>query len=86
MNVKITPRFENDYKYWIKSDKTIIKRILKLIESIKTSPFSGIGKPEVLKYELQKCWSRRISYEHRLVYMVIENEIILLSCRFHYPQ
>ncbi len=86
MNVKITPRFENDYKYWIKSDKTIIKRILKLIESIKTSPFSGIGKPEALKYELQKCWSRRISYEHRLVYMVIENEIILLSCRFHYPQ
>lgn len=86
MNVKITPRFENDYKYWIKSDKTIIKRILKLIESIKTSPFSGIGKPEALKYELQKCWSRRISYEHRLVYMIIENEIILLSCRFHYPQ
>ena len=86
MNVKITPRFENDYKYWIKSDKTIIKRILKLIESIKTSPFLGIGKPEALKYELQKCWSRRISYEHRLVYMVIENEIILLSCRFHYPQ
>lgn len=86
MNVKITPRFENDYKYWIKSDKTIIKRILKLIESIKTSHFSGIGKPEALKYELQKCWSRRISYEHRLVYMVIENEIILLSCRFHYPQ
>lgn len=86
MNVKITPRFENDYKYWIKSDKTIIKRILKLIESIKTNPFSGIGKPEALKYELQKCWSRRISYEHRLVYMVIENEIILLSCRFHYPQ
>lgn len=86
MNVKITPRFENDYKYWIKSDKTIIKRILKLIESIKTNPFSGIGKPEALKYELQKCWSRRISYEHRLVYMIIENEIILLSCRFHYPQ
>ena len=85
MNVKVTSRFEDDYKYWIKSDKTIIKRILKLIESIKTTPFSGIGKPEALKYELQKCWSRRINYEHRLVYTVIENEIILLSCRFHYP-
>lgn len=86
MNIKITSRFEEDYKYWIKSDKKIIARILKLIEAMKTNPFSGIGKPEPLKYELQKCWSRRINYEHRLVYMLIENDIILLSCRFHYPQ
>lgn len=86
MNIKITSKFEEDYKYWIKSDKKIIARILKLIEAIKTSPFSGIGKPEPLKYELQKCWSRRINYEHRLVYMLIENDIILLSCRFHYSQ
>lgn len=86
MNVKITSKFEQDYKYWLKSDKKIVVRILKLIESIKISPFSGIGKPEPLKYELQKCWSRRINYEHRLIYMILENEIILLSCRFHYSQ
>lgn len=84
MNIKVTRKFEDDYKYWIKTDKAIIKRILTLIESIRTTPFSGIGKPEALKYELQKCWSRRINFEHRLVYMVTENEIILLSCRFHY--
>ncbi len=86
MNIRLTSKFEDDFKFWQKSDKKIIERILKLIESVKIDPQSGIGKPEQLKYELKGCWSRRINFEHRLVYMISESEVILLSCRFHYSK
>lgn len=84
MKIKVTQKFEEDYKFWLKSDPKIIIRILSLIESIKISPFTGIGKPEPLKYDLQKCWSRRINKEHRLIYRIIDDEIQLLVCRYHY--
>jgi toxin YoeB len=59
-------------------------KILNLIQSCLDEPYAGIGKPEPLKYELKGYWSRRITKEHRLVYKVTDEEIIILSCKFHY--
>ena len=73
-----------DYVYWQKIDKQIVKKINELIKDIKRNPFDGIGKPEPLKYDLAGYWSRRIDHEHRLVYQVIENELFIYACRFHY--
>ena len=73
-----------DYSYWLKVDKKVIKRLDQLIEETLKNPFEELGKPEPLKYKYQGCWSRRINQEHRLVYKVLDNEIIILSCRFHY--
>ena len=73
-----------DYLYWQKNDKNLLRRINQLIKDIKGEPFSGIGKPEPLKYELQGLWSRRINDEHRLVYEYIDKEIKIISCRYHY--
>ncbi|MBD2132762.1 Txe/YoeB family addiction module toxin [Sphaerospermopsis sp. FACHB-1094] len=69
---------------WGKEDKKVFKKILELIKDIQREPFSGIGKPEPLKYELQGYWSRRITDEHRLVYKVEEDVLIILSCKYHY--
>ena len=74
----------DDYLYWQKNDKKLLKRINQLIKDVKRNPFDGIGKPEPLKYELQGCWSRRINDEHRLVYEASDNELRIVSCRFHY--
>jgi toxin YoeB len=75
----------NDIEFWEKSgNKTIQNRITKLLDSIKTSPNSGIGKPEPLKHELSGYWSRCISKEHRIVYTVSNNRIKVISLRFHY--
>ena len=73
-----------DYLYWLKVDKKLFKRLNQLIKETLRNPFEGLGKPEPLKYKYQGCWSRRINPEHRLVYKVLDNEIIILSCRFHY--
>jgi toxin YoeB len=69
---------------WATEDKKIFKKILELIRDIQREPFSGIGKPEPLKYELQGYWSRRITDEHRLVYKVEEDLLTILSCKYHY--
>lgn len=74
----------DDYIYWQKTDKKNLKRINALIKEIKRNPFDGIGKPEPLKHQLRGCWSRRIDNEHRLVYEVMEDVIMIVSCRFHY--
>lgn len=73
-----------DYLYWQKVDKQILKKINTLIKDIQREPFEGIGKPEPLKYELSGFWSRRITDEHRLIYEVDENSIAIASCRYHY--
>ena len=73
-----------DYLYWLKVDNKLFKRLNQLIKETLRNPFEGLGKPEPLKYKFQGCWSRRINQEHRLVYKVLDNEIIILSCRFHY--
>ncbi len=62
----------------------MLKKIRQLIEAIKEEPFKGIGKPEPLKHQLSGCWSRRINQEHRLVYEVFNNKIIILSAKGHY--
>ncbi|ACK66545.1 addiction module toxin, Txe/YoeB family [Rippkaea orientalis PCC 8801] len=69
---------------WGIEDQKIFKKILNLIRDAQRNPFSGLGKPEPLKYELKGCWSRRITDEHRLVYKVEEDSLIILSCRYHY--
>jgi toxin YoeB len=73
-----------DYLYWQKNDKKILTRINNLIKDISRSPYDGIGKPEPLKHKYQGYWSRRITEEHRLIYRVVEDEIHIAKCRFHY--
>jgi toxin YoeB len=73
-----------DYQYWIETDKKILKRINKLIRDIQRNPYDGIGDPEPLKYNWSGFWSRRITKEHRLVYAVESNVIVIAQCRFHY--
>ncbi len=84
MNVTWTDDAWDDYLYWQSHDKKLLKRVNLLIKDTKREPFEGLGKPEPLKYELAGCWSRRITDEHRLVYEVSEQGIIIISCRFHY--
>lgn len=73
-----------DYLSWEKEDKRMLKKINELIKDIQRHPFEGIGKPEPLKFDLRGFWSRRIDREHRLVYQMIENQLVVHSCRFHY--
>jgi toxin YoeB len=73
-----------DYQYWLQTDKSTLKRINLLIKECMRTPYSGIGKPEPLKFDLTGTWSRRINQEHRLVYKVEEDKIIILQCRYHY--
>jgi len=74
----------DDYLYWQKTNKKMLKRINDLLKDISRNPFSGIGKPEPLKYKYKGFWSRRIDNEHRLIYQVKNNEILIAKCRFHY--
>lgn len=73
-----------DYLYWQENDKKILKRINELIKAIKREPFSGIGEPEPLKFNWSGFWSRRINREHRLVYAVENDSILIAQCRYHY--
>lgn len=73
-----------DYLYWQKIDKKMVKRINLLIKDISRQPYDGIGKPEPLKHNYRGFWSRRIDGEHRLIYQVREDEIRIIKCRFHY--
>lgn len=74
----------NDYLYWQTQDKKTLKRINKLIDEIKRTPFEGIGKPEALKQNLTGFWSRRVDDTNRLVYAIDEQHITIVSCRYHY--
>ncbi|EOA8958861.1 Txe/YoeB family addiction module toxin [Vibrio harveyi] len=74
----------SDYLYWQTQDKKTLKRINKLINDVKRSPFEGIGKPEPLKENLSGFWSRRIDDTNRLVYAVDDQVITIISCRYHY--
>lgn len=73
-----------DYLYWQSVDKKMLQRINVLIKDIFRTPFQGIGKPEPLKYKYKGLWSRRINDEHRLIYRIMEDELQILKCRFHY--
>lgn len=84
MNKLFTEDSWNDYLYWQANDKKILKRINELLKDINRTPFTGLGKPEQLKANLSGYWSRRIDSEHRLVYKIENNNIVILSCRYHY--
>ncbi len=73
-----------DYLYWQEVDRKALKRINAMIREIQRNPYSGIGKPEPLKHELAGTWSRRIDSEHRLVYRVRDEEVVIVQCRYHY--
>jgi len=74
----------NDYLYWQKTDKKILKRVNLLIKDAQRSPHDGIGKPEPLKHALSGYWSRRINDEHRFVYKVSGNSMLVAQLRYHY--
>ncbi len=73
-----------DYLYWQNVDQKVINRINLLLKAISRNPYSGLGKPEPLKHKYRGCWSRRINTEHRLIYKVKGEEIMIVKCRFHY--
>jgi toxin YoeB len=73
-----------DYLYWQQTDKKLLKRTNELIQAIGRDPFSGIGKPEPLKHGLSGYWSRRINDEHRLVYRIQDDALLIAQCRGHY--
>jgi toxin YoeB len=85
MEVEYKSKALEDIAYWKKSgNKQIQRKIVHLIEDICEHPFTGLGKPEPLQYELTGLWSRRITFEHRIVYEVAKNRIFILSLRGHY--
>ncbi len=75
-----------DYTSWQSEDRKILKKINTLIKDIQRNPSEGLGKPEPLKYDLSGLWSRRIDRDHRIVYQVINNELFIYSCRYHYDK
>jgi len=78
------PEFVEDLRFWVEQDRKIALKAFDLIESVSRDPFSGIGKPEPLKYLLAGAWSRRLTQEHRIVYLVSDTRIDFLQARYHY--
>ena len=83
-NVKFTDEAWADYLYWQTQDRKTLKRINDLIKEAQRDPFTGIGKPEALKHSLAGFWSRRIDETNRLVYEATEEDVVIISCRYHY--
>ena len=79
-----SPAAWEDYVYWQEQDRKQLRRINQLIQACMRDPFAGIGKPEALRENLSGCWSRRIDQEHRLVYRLDGEMLVILACRFHY--
>jgi len=73
-----------DFTYWVEHDRKIAARIARLIEEIERQPFEGLGKPEPLRHDMAGFWSRRITDEHRLVYAVEKNKLLIAQARYHY--
>ncbi len=84
MKLSFSSKAWEEYLYWQKTDKAILKRINTLIKDVQREPFEGIGKPEPLKHGLSGYWSRRINGEHRLVYKVLNDQILIAQFRYHY--
>lgn len=76
--------FREDLAYWVKIDRKVALRILEIVEAIMGEPFEGIGKPEPLRYLSSGVWSRRITQEHRIVYIVSDSKIDFIQCKYHY--
>ncbi|MCD4736987.1 MAG: Txe/YoeB family addiction module toxin [Bacteroidales bacterium] len=86
MKITFSKNSWEDYVSWQKEDKKILKKINELIKDIQRTPSHGIGNPEPLKYDLSGFWSIRIDREHRLVYQVFDQEILIYSCKYHYDK
>jgi len=84
MKILFAEKGWDDYLYWQAADPKLLRRINELIKDILRSPFQGIGKPEALKFGLAGYWSRRIDREHRIVYKIDSNFLIIAQCRYHY--
>jgi toxin YoeB len=76
--------FRDDLRYWVTTDRKTALRVLDLVEAVMREPFTGIGKPEPLKYLSAGAWSRRLTQEHRIVYVVSEDRVDFLQARYHY--
>ena len=84
MKITFTPEAWQDYLYWQKTDKKNLRRVNELIKETLRTPFDGKGKPEPLKFSLRGFWSRRIDQEHRLIYKVLDDTVVIIAARFHY--
>ena len=78
------PEFLEDLRYWVQTDRKLALRVLELVDAVMRDPFSGVGKPEPLKFIAPDTWSRRLNHEHRLVYLVRDERIDFLQARYHY--
>ncbi|MFN8347704.1 MAG: Txe/YoeB family addiction module toxin [Spirosomataceae bacterium] len=83
-NIAFTPKAFEQFNEWRLTNKKVQDRIIKLIDEIQRNPFEGTGKPEALKHNLKGYWSRRIDNEHRLVYEVTDDAVIIVECKYHY--
>ena len=84
MRLVFTPHGWEDYQHWVQTDRATLKRLKRLIDDVLRDPFAGLGKPEQLRHALAGAWSRRITEEHRLVYLVDGDDIVIVQARYHY--
>lgn len=84
MRLVFTATGWEDYVHWQSADRAMVKRINRLIDDVLRDPFSGIGKPEPLKHAFAGAWSRRITDEHRLVYLIDSEDVVVFQARYHY--
>ena len=84
MKIVFSEQAWEDYFYWQKTDKNLLKRTNQLIKAIIREPFEGIGKPEPLRHGFSGYWSRRVNDEHRIVYKVSDDALLIAQCRYHY--
>ena len=78
------PEFREDLRYWVETDRRVALRVFDLVEAIRRDPFRGIGKPEPLRHLAPNTWSRRVTQEHRVVYLCRADRIDFLQARYHY--
>ena len=86
MKIVFSEQTWEDYKFWVVNDRKTLKRINQLIRDTARDPFSGVGKPEPLRHLLKGYWSRRINEEHRMVYCVKDDQLMLAQLRYHYER
>ena len=80
----ISAEFREDLRYWAETNRKVLLRVMDLMEAVMRDPFTGIGKPEPLRYEGSGAWSRRLTQEHRIVYLVSSDRIDFIQARYHY--
>ncbi len=78
------PEFREDLRHWVETERRVALRLMEIVESVMRDPFQGIGKPEPLKHLGSGIWSRRLSQEHRVIYLVEHDSVTFLKARYHY--